>query len=518
MKNSFFQELNEKLSGYSPEESITIILKLLFIRFIFNEYDYTLKRIKDENPNNWKEIASKKNLFSSKYGCYIVLPNKISWETFSKLTNNYDENLGKEVDNFLSKLLDKNPDLENHINFEKNEFNDIDQTILNNLFKIITEKINFKYEENRKKIVSAARDFFRYFYEKTVKDGERFHTPSWLIKLLVQVNETTEGAIYDPYCLVGEIFVEVKRYLKKTKRQPKDLIVFGQEKEKRILEWAELNLIINGFNYKDVSLVQEEKLAITIDKYPEKVFDFIISDLPFNKKNWWTEELTKEARYCQLKGTLDKKNDDFAWIKHILYKLKEGGRASILLSNSSLKKSRRKNAYLTLNNIIENNWLDGIIQLPTNIFYEGNIRSSIWIFNKKKNGDGVFLVYAENMGQETQQFFYSDDGKKRTKKRRELQDSEIEKIVKMFKIHREGSQKLNDNISKTVFKKDLLEQQYSFNLLPSAHLNTTASKNSKSEEKLKTIYFQIEKEFKNLSVLFDKMSVAIKKKLVKNQS
>jgi type I restriction enzyme M protein len=113
------------------------------------------------------------------------------------------------------------------------------------------------------------------------------------------------------------------------------------------------------------------------------VFDYIMANPPFNLKKWYDETLSDDPRWADY-GLPPESNANYAWILHMLSKLKAGkGVAGFLLANGALGDEdtieiRRK--------LIENDKIEAIIVLPRELFYTTDISVTLWILNQNKKG------------------------------------------------------------------------------------------------------------------------------------
>lgn len=117
------------------------------------------------------------------------------------------------------------------------------------------------------------------------------------------------------------------------------------------------------------------------DHFSGVKFNYIMANPPFNLKDWWSPTLSDDPRWEY--AVPPKGNANYAWISHILSHLDDDGKAAIVLSNGTMT-GTSKEEFAIRYGLINDNFLDCIISLPTQLFKNTQIGACIWILNKKK--------------------------------------------------------------------------------------------------------------------------------------
>ena len=146
---------------------------------------------------------------------------------------------------------------------------------------------------------------------------------------------------------------------------------------------------------------------------------------PFNLSDWGADKLTNDVRWRY--GVPPTGNANFAWIQHMIHHLSPNGKIGLVLANGSLSAQsggegdiRRK--------IVEADLIEGIVAMPSQLFYTTQIPVSLWFLSKNKAQKGKTLfVDARNMGSMV------------TRKLRELTDEDIAKIADTFTAFQNGT-------------------------------------------------------------------------------
>lgn len=225
---------------------------------------------------------------------------------------------------------------------------------------------------------------FEYFLKKFAdtegKRGGEFHTPGSIANLLVSMIKPKSGHIYDPCCGSGGMFVQTKKFLDANGENTKDVSFYGQEANLTAWRLAKVNLAVHGI---EADLGYHPSDTFHYDIHRELKADFILANPPFNTRDWGGGQLYSDPRWKY--GLPPMKNANFAWLQHIVYHMATDSIAGVIMTNSSLF-SKQRNERETRQAIIEENLVDCIVALPSQLFYGTSIPASLWILAKNKEG------------------------------------------------------------------------------------------------------------------------------------
>jgi len=147
----------------------------------------------------------------------------------------------------------------------------------------------------------VARDVLGRTYEYFIKmfakaEGHRggeFYTPECVVRLLVEMLELYRGRVYDPACGSGGMFVQSRKFVEAHNGNPNDISIYGQERNEATWRICKMNLAIRGIPNENILLDD----TFTNDLHKDLRAYFIITNPPFNMKEWGGEQLRKDKRW-----------------------------------------------------------------------------------------------------------------------------------------------------------------------------------------------------------------------------
>ncbi len=304
-----------------------------------------------------------------------------------------------------------------------------------------------------------------YIYEELIRKfnelsnetaGEHF-TPREVIELMVNLifdedDEvlTEEGAVrtvYDPACGTGGMLSVAEDHVRNFNEEA-NLHVFGQELNPESYAVCNSDMLIKG--QKPENIVYGN--SFTNDGFPDRKFDYMLSNPPFGV-SWKKvkDQIEKEHEEQGFAGRFGagtpRVNDGaFLFLQHMISKMKppeEGGsRIAIVFNGSPLFNGGPNSGESAIRRwIIENDWLEGIVGLPKNLFYNTGIRTYIWVLsnNKPEHREGkVQLIDVRDLYEEMDESL----GEKRHKLN---EDNHIKEITRIFgDVEANGRSKIVD--------------------------------------------------------------------------
>lgn len=237
--------------------------------------------------------------------------------------------------------------------------------------------------------------------------GGEFFTPSSVVELLVHMLDPQEGIVYDPACGTGGMFIQSKKY------SGKSLKFIGQEQNCKTILLAYMNGILHGLDLE----IQNGDTLLN-DRYPDLRADYIISNPPFNLKDWGAELL--HSNDPRIFGMINKNNANYMWIQHFIYHLNKTGKAGFVISNGALTSSNEADLF-TRRKMLEENLVDCVVQLPDKMFLGTAIPSALIFLDKnRKNENNILFIDASSLGESI------------SKTQKVFQEEDIEKIQKLY--------------------------------------------------------------------------------------
>jgi len=280
------------------------------------------------------------------------------------------------------------------------------------------------------------------------KAGE-FFTPSEVSTLLAKLTKSKSGArICDPTCGSGSLLIKAGREV-----GDNNFSLYGQEQNGSTWALAVMNMFLHGFDNATIrwgDTIRNPKL-----KEGDQLmkFDTVVANPPFSLDKWGADSAASDPYNRFWRGVPSKSKGDWAFISHMIETLNETGKAGVvvphgvLFRGSSEGKIRQKT--------IEDNLLEAVIGLPSNLFFGTGIPAAILVFNKDKgkNTDILFVDASKHF----------ESGKNQNK----LRDSDIEKIVATYDQFHQGKLKsgiAEDKYSFVATFDEILENDFNLNI------------------------------------------------------
>jgi type I restriction enzyme M protein len=247
-------------------------------------------------------------------------------------------------------------------------------------------------------------DLIRRFNEAANETTGDYFTPREVIRLMVEIlfapdGEllTTPGKVFkllDPACGTGGLLFEARNHLRRTNGDVQ-LRVFGQDFNSRAFAIAASDLLMQGNEHNDVRFGD----SLVDDQFPGERFDYLLANPPFGV-NWRGQQrqVRQEHRNQGFGGRfgagLPRVSDGtLLFLQHMVSKFepvlpdqdKNGSRLAIVFSGSPLFTGGASSGESEIRKwIIENDWLEAIIALPEQMFYNTGIGTYVWIVTNRK--------------------------------------------------------------------------------------------------------------------------------------
>jgi type I restriction enzyme M protein len=284
-------------------------------------------------------------------------------------------------------------------------------------------------------------DLIRRFNETSNETAGDHFTPREVILLMVNLlldpdNHAlrTKGIVrtlYDPACGTGGMLSVAEEYLRNLNPDAR-LEVFGQDYNNESFAICCSDMMIKGLNPENVKFGN----SFTKDGLAGTKFDYMLANPPFGVE-WKKEEefIEKEHQQKGFDGRfgagLPRINDgSLLFLQHMIAKMKpDGSRIGIVFNGSPLFTGGAESGESEIRKwIIENDWLEAIVALPEQIFYNTGISTYVWIVTNRKRKERrgkVQLINATDL--------YRKMSRSLGNKRNELSDSDIELVTKVYR-------------------------------------------------------------------------------------
>lgn len=327
---------------------------------------------------------------------------------------------------------------------------------------IINKLVEFSFAE----VFEQKYDFFAQIFEYLIKDYNKdfgkyaeYYTPHTIAAIIARImvqGDVSNVTVYDPAAGSGTLVLALAHQIGE-----ENCTIYTQDISAKSNEFLRLNLILNNLVHSLGNVVHDDTLMtprhLNVQKNGLAKFDYIVSNPPFNmdfsdNRDTLAGEKHKERFFAGVPNIPNKDKDKMAvylmFIQHIIYSMKEHGKAAIvvptgfLTAGSGIPKKIREH-------IVKNRMLRGVVSMPSNIFATTGTNVSV-LFLDKDNKDGkVILMDASKLGTKEKV-----DGKNQ---RTVLSKDEIDRIIDTF-----NAGKAEDDFCVAVSYKDIEEKKLSF--------------------------------------------------------
>lgn len=251
-----------------------------------------------------------------------------------------------------------------------------------------------RYEDNTIDAFGDAYEYLMTMYASSAgKSGGEFFTPQEVSELLAQmtvVGKTSVNKVYDPTAGSGSLLLKFAKVLGKDNvRQG----FYGQEINLTTYNLARINMFLHDINFEKFNIAHGDTLTDP-QHWDEEPFDAIVSNPPYSIK--WDGDanplLINDPRFSPAGVLAPKSKADLAFTMHILSWLSTTGTAAIVefpgvLYRGGAEAKIRK--YL-----IDNNYVDAVIQLPPDLFFGTSIATCIIVLKKSKKDNATLFIDA----------------------------------------------------------------------------------------------------------------------------
>jgi type I restriction enzyme M protein len=250
------------------------------------------------------------------------------------------------------------------------------------------------YADNTIDAFGDAYEFLMTMYASNAgKSGGEFYTPQEVSELLAEI--TTVGKkevnkVYDPACGSGSLLLKFAKVLGKENVR---IGFFGQEINLTTYNLCRINMFLHDINYNHFDIAHGDTLTDP-KHWDDEPFDAIVSNPPYSIK--WDGDanplLINDPRYSPAGVLAPKSKADLAFTMHMLAWLSTSGTAAIVefpgvLYRGNAEQKIRK--YL-----VDNNYVDTVIQLPPDLFFGTSIATCIIVLKKSKKENNVLFIDA----------------------------------------------------------------------------------------------------------------------------
>lgn len=301
-------------------------------------------------------------------------------------------------------------------------------------------------------------ELIRKFNEQSNETAGEHYTPREVIRLMTRLlldpdeskikGDSKIIEIYDPTCGTGGMLTISKEHIKSDINPDAKVYLYGQELNPQTYAIAKSDILIKGENadlIKGGSGEHSEDSTLSNDQFYDKTFDYVIANPPYGV-DWKKDKDAVEAEAARgdagrfPAGTPAVSDAQLLFLQHMVSKMRPahegGGRVAVVHNGSPLFTGAAGSGPSEIRRwVLENDYLEAIIALPTNMFYNTGIATYIWVLSNRKsqqrkskvqliNASDIFHKLRKNLGD----------------KNKELTDADIDTIYRLYEDFAETKQ------------------------------------------------------------------------------
>ena len=395
---NLYQKFKDQFDDPSP-----VILRQIGLPF-FNVSKFDLSRITDES---------------------VLLD-------FNNYVQGYSKNVLDIIENFkINELIEK---------LHKNK----------SLYLLINKFTEFDFHPSKidnHQMGSIYEELLRRFSEMSNEESGDHFTPRDVVKLLVnfvfggdQEDLSGEGkirSIFDPCCGTGGMLTIGKEWVHENINPNLKIDLYGQEINDMTYAICKSDLLMMDENPENIR--GPNLSSISDDCFKDSKFDYMITNPPFgvswkNEKKFVDEE-SKDSSGRFTVGTPRTSDGSLLFLQHLIHKMNpEGSRIGIVFNGSPLFSGDAGSGESEIRKwIIENDWLECIVQLPDQLFFNTGITTYFWIVTNKKSKERKGKVQLIDGSS-----FYKEMKKSLGSKRKEISIEQSDHLFNIYKSFEEG--------------------------------------------------------------------------------
>ncbi len=457
---SIANDLRGSVDGWDFKQ---YVLGMLFYRYISENMTAYINRGEWEAGNKDFDYAkisdieaeqAREDLVKTKG--FFILPSELFENVRTKAKD--DENLNETLERIFSNIEASAQGTDSEDDF-KGLFDDIDVNSNKlgssvakrneKMVKLLNSIAEMKLGDYKDNTIDAFGDAYEYlmgmYASNAGKSGGEYYTPQEVSELLTRialVGKTEVNKVYDPACGSGSLLLKFAKILGKDKVR---LGFYGQEINITTYNLCRINMFLHDIDYDKFDIGLGDTLTDPLH-WDDEPFEAIVSNPPYSI-NWKGDSdpiLINDPRFSPAGVLAPKSKADLAFIMHSLSWLSTNGTAAIVCFPGVMYRGgaeRKIRQYL-----IDNNYVDCVIQLPSNLFYGTSIATCIMVLKKSKPENSTLFIDASN------EFVKVTNNNKLT------QDN-MDKIIETFRTREDI-----EHFSRLVPNSEIEEQDYNLSV------------------------------------------------------
>jgi type I restriction enzyme M protein len=414
LEKTLWQTADKLRNNMDAAEYKHVVLGLIFLKYISDAFNELFQKLSTEesstgaNPEDKDEYTAERIFYVPPQARWKWLQNRAKLPT-----------IGKDIDDAMDAIEKDNPSLKGVLpkDYARPA---LDKQRLGELIDVIGSiTLSGNGNGKGKDILGFVFEYFLgQFADAEGKKGGQFYTPQSIVKLLVEIlAPEAEKRVYDGCCGSGGMFVQSERFIELHEHRKGKISIFGQESNPTTYKLARMNLAIRGIEAKI-------ELGDTLlnDKLPDLKVDYVLANPPFNVSDYQIQKDDHRWKY----GVPPSGNANYAWLQHFISKLASGGTAGIVLANGSMSSDTSTEGEIR-KNMVENDLVDCMVALPSQLFYNTQIPACLWFLARNKT-NGKF----RNRSNQVLFIDAREIGTMISRRQKELTDDDIIKIGEIY--------------------------------------------------------------------------------------
>ena len=376
-----------------PSQYKDYILTMLFLKYVTDVYIEKKEEYAKKYENNEERV--KRALERERF----IVPEESSF--YFLYENRSSPKIGEMINHALAELEEANREklgghdgsnIFRNIDFNSSNLGDAKgkvtrlRTLLNDFYPLILSSSHLESND----VIGGAYEFLiANFASDSGKKAGEFFTPAEVSTLLAKLTKSTPGSrIYDPTCGSGSLLIKAGREV-----GDNNFSLFGQEANGNTWALAVMNMYLHGYD----SAIIRWGDTLRNPKHKEgdalMLFDTVVANPPFSLDKWGADDLASDQYNRFWRGLPPKSKGDWAFISHMLESLNNTGKAGVVVPHGVLFRGAAEGKIRT--QTLQEDIIEAVIGLPSNLFFGTSIPAAIVIFNKQKvNKEKVLFIDA----------------------------------------------------------------------------------------------------------------------------
>ncbi|PXW89118.1 type I restriction enzyme M protein [Nitrosomonas sp. Nm84] len=395
------------------------ILVMLFVKYISDVWQEHYQSLKEKHGNDEEMILRRmqRERFVLPEGCsFLGLYNQRNESNIGEIINIALEHIEEANKQKLSGVF-RNIDFNSEANLGQTKDR-------NGRLKHLLEDFNdtrLDLSPSRVGNLDVIGNAYEYLIAKFAagagKKAGEFYTPAEVSELIAElVNPQAGERISDPACGSGSLLIKCGNQL--LKKGTKDFALYGQEITGSTWALAKMNMFLHGMDNARIEWGDTIRSPKLIEDDSTMKFEVVVANPPFSLDKWGHDNAENDPYKRFYRGLPPRTKGDYAFISHMIETTtKDSGRVGVVVPHGVLFRGSSEGKIRQ--QLIEENLLDAVIGLPSNLFYGTGIPAAVLVFKRNKSDNNVMFIDASRE---------YGDGKNQNK----LRQSDIDKIVATY--------------------------------------------------------------------------------------